>query len=356
MMMRSGWLRSRWLRSLWSATRALALVLLLPVASLATARPVSAQAPSGVQVGVLRQDAPVRLGISLQPDTVTVGDPFIVSVRVQAPLGAAIEFPENPDSTFAIQALDPVQVSESPDSTVVDRTARYRVAAWDTGLQPVTFQPVTVRTENATRRLAVENVVVFVSSVLPADSAEHVPRPARDPFEFPGPWWLPWLLALLIASLVGLLLWWLWRRRRRQAEAIVVDPFRDAEEAFERIESMRLIDAGERSRYVALVTEVIRDYLAARDPAAAVSLTTRELVSALNGSRIVPVDRLHAVLRDADLVKFANRPPSEVRAREIGAESRALVRHIEDARTATIVEAAEEAKREAGRSSAREAA
>lgn len=306
--------------------------------------------------GAVRRDTPLRLGTSLQPDTVTVGDPFIVQVRVQAPRGATIEFPPHPDSTFAVQALDPVQVIASPDTSVVDRTAIYRLAAWDVGRQPVTFPPVSVTTPDATRRLTIENVAIFVRSVLPADSAERVPKPARAPFEFPGPWWLPWLIALLIAAIVGLLLWWLWRRRRREAPDATADPLQEAEAAFARIEAMHLLEAGERGRYVALVTEVLRDYLAATDASASVALTTRELVAALQGSRVVPVERLHAVLRDADLVKFANRPVSEARAREIGREARQIVLDTQAARAAALAEAAAAAEREARRAGTREAA
>lgn len=340
-------------------TRAAVLVLMAAVSAFTPLSLGAQAAQPAVPGGVVRQDVPVRMGVTVQPDTVYIGDPFVVSIRVQAARGTEIVFPEPPDSTFAVQALDPAQFSQTDDTTLVDRTARYRVAAWDVGLQPVVFDPVTVRTGDSARQLPVENVAVFVASVLPADSSEHVPKPAREPFEFPGPWWLPWLLALLVAAIVGTLLWWLWKRRRRPGADITVDPAREAEEAFARIEAMHLIEAGERSRYVALVTEVLREYLWARDPAASTSLTTRELVSVLHGSTLVPVERLQAVLREADLVKFARRDVTEERAREIGAESMALVRHVEAAIAAALADAAAEAAADAqrGRSAAdREAA
>ena len=311
---------------------------------------------AGASGGAVRQDVPVRMGVTVQPDTVTIGDPFIVSIRVQAGAGALITFPDPPDSTTTVQALDPAQVSGAPDSSVTDRTARYRVAAWDVGLQPVQFDPVAVRTGDAIRQLPVENVVVYVASVLPADSSEHIPKGARAPFEFPGPWWLPWLLALLAAAIVGTLLWWWWTRRRTTVVANEVDPAREAEEAFARIEAMHLIEAGEHSRYIALVTEVLREFLAARDPAASTSLTTRELLAVLHGSALVPVDRLQTVLREADLVKFANRDAGANRAREIGVECKALVQHVESALAAAVAEAAAEAERTVRTPAGKEAA
>lgn len=307
-------------------------------------------------VGVVRQDAPIRMGVTVQPDTVTVGDPFIVSIRVQAAAGAQITFPDPPDSTATVQALDPVQHDASADTTVTDRTARYRLAAWDTGLQPVEFSEVTVRTTDGTRQVPVENVVVYVQSVLPADSSEHIPRDAREPFEFPGPWWLPWLLALLAAAVVGTLFWWWWRRRGAAEIVEERDPAAEAEQAFARVEAMHLLEAGEHSRYIALVIEVLREFLAARDPAASTSLTTRELLAVLHGSTLVPLERLQTVLREADLVKFANRDAGVKRAREIGAECRTLVQHVESAYAAAIAAAAAEAEREARTPAGREAA
>ncbi len=298
--------------------------------------------------GVVTSPAGIQLGVSIRPDTVTIGTPFIVSVRVRAPLGAEIDFPAGPDSTFAIQALDPVRIDDAGDSLAIDRTALYRMAAWDVGSQAISIPPVTVRTATTARSLTVAVPSVFVRSVLPQDSAQRVPKPARDLFVFPVSNWLWWLLAALAAAIVGGLLWWWWRRRRARAiGAAGVDPFTDAEAAFARIDALGLIEAGERGRYVALVTEVLRDYLAARESAASTSLTSRELASLLARSPIVPVERLSAVLREADLVKFAARPISASRATELGVESRAIVRDVEAARAAAIAEAVARAEREA---------
>ena len=104
-----------------------------------------------------------------------------------------------------------------------------------------------------------------------------------------------------------------------------------AEREFERVEALGLIDAGERGRYVALVVEILRDYLARREPDGASSLTSTELLHALRRSRRVPVAKLAPILAEADLVKFARRPVSAERARAIGAEARAIVREAQQA-------------------------
>lgn len=306
---------------------AYAVVGLLAVATLSLAPcAASAQAPAGA--GAPR----VQVGVAVAPDTVAVGRPFVVAVRVRAPLGATVTFPAGPDSTQPVQALDPPAVGSGSDSSAVDRVARYRVAAWDTGDQPIVLAPVQVTVGGTTREYRLAPPDVHVRSVLPADTALRVPKPARAPFEFPGAWWLPWLIGALAAAIVGLLAWWWWRRRRARpgAPARLVDPYAEAEARFARVDALRLVEAGERGRYVALTLEVVRDFLARRYPPASPSLTSRELLAALAGERTLPLDRLAGLLHDGDLVKFARRPVTEQRAREFGQESRALVRAVQE--------------------------
>lgn len=284
----------------------------------------------------------VKAGVTVAADSVRVGDPFRVTVGVRAPVGATIDFPRELDSTGAVQSLDPVVVHTSADTSAVEQYADYRVAAWDVGKQGIHLDDIIVKIGSATRRIPITGASIFVKSVLPADSAKRVPKPPRDLFEVnPFPWWL-W--ALIAAAAIGLiLLYWWWRRRRRRPKPILtIDPFKQAEADFDRIEKLALLDAGERGRYVALMVEVLRDYLAARHAQAMLSLTSTELHRAVRDVPTVPQDRLMRVLTDADLIKFARRAVSTDRAREIGREARAIVA-AEHAATPPSVPAAAEA-------------
>jgi DNA-directed RNA polymerase subunit K/omega len=139
------------------------------------------------------------------------------------------------------------------------------------------------------------------------------------------PWWIYALIAAAIVGL-GLLIWWWIRRHRKPVVAKPIDPFVRAAGEFDRIEKLGLVDAGERGRYVTLMIEVVRDYLAARYAAeATLSLTSTELQRATMHLPFVPQDRLTRLLTEADLIKFARRAVSGDRAREIGREARAIV-------------------------------
>jgi len=262
--------------------------------------------------------------VTVHPDTVTVGQPFTVEVRVQAPLGAAIAFPDGPDSAATVQALDLKVLRDERDSEAVVRTATYRLAAWDVGTLPIALADVMVRSGNAVEGLSLVGPTVFVRSVLPADSAQRVPRPARDLLVgWPIPWWI-----LAVVALIAFLIW-LSRRHRRTVAAgpSIVPPFERAQREFSRVAALALVEAGERGRYVTLMVEVLRDYLASRFPLAQLSLTTDELLPELRDATTVPADRLARLLREADLVKFARRTLTTDQALALGEEARAIVAH-----------------------------
>jgi len=275
------------------------------------------------------QQAPIQRGVVVQPESVTVGDPFRVVIRVRAPLGSVIEFPAGPDTADKVEPLDRVVVTPGTDSSAVEQTATWRLAAWDVGRRMLRFPDIVVRQGNQVRRVAVgRDVSVEVLSVLPEDTTLHVPKPARAVFTFGPPWWW-WLIVALAAVAVGTLFWWWWRRRR-QAPGIQRSPYEEALEEFDRIEALGLVGAGEFGQYASLHADVVRVYLSRVFPQARPSLTTTELLHALRGEDRVSPSRLQRLLHEVDLVKFAAQLIPAARARELGTESRALVGAVEE--------------------------
>jgi hypothetical protein len=295
----------------------------------------------------------LRAGVSVTPDTVAVGDPFVVKVRVQAPAGTVVVFPAPPDTSGPVQARDPRRVDTvASPAGELDVVASYRVSAWDVGSLPLGLADITVRDAGVDRRVPLGTYRVFVKSVLPTDSVLRVPKPARPPLpDAPSiliKWW-PWLVAAaIVLALIGWLLsrWWMRRRGRRGVD----DPYGRAVRELDRLEKLGLIEAGEHGRLVALAADVVRDYLAARLPEAARSLTSTEVRHALAGRDEVPHERLGALLEFADLVKFAAVRISADAARQAFAEARGVLDDVEKAIKAReerdAAEAAARAKRE----------
>lgn len=292
---------------------------------------------AGVTAPVARvPEFPVQLAVSTTPDTVTVGQRFVVIIRVRAPRGAAIQFPTESDSATsasptATQLLGKPAIQSVPDSSRLTMTAAYRLAAWDVGPQKLGLPDIVVRFGGRTGYVSLADRGVFVRSVLPADSTLRIPKPPRPQIEVVPFNWLPWLIALAALVAAGLL-WrlWIWYRRRRNAP---LDPFSAAEREFARIEAMHLIESGEGERHAAMMSDVMREYLAARVPEIERSFTSSELLA--SAGRIHAAARgLGELLWRTDLIKFANTRVDGDESERLGIAARAIVKAVEDHLTA----------------------
>lgn len=274
----------------------------------------------------------VRIAVRVQPETVTVGDRFNVIVVMRAPAGSTFEFPSGPDSG-TVELVTPAALGDQrSDSAWTEQSAGYRLAAWDIETQPLGLGEVVVRYAGDERRVSLERWTIYVRSVLPADTSLHVPRPAREPFRLGIPAWVWWLLAALVAALLALLAWWLWRRFRRRVAAL--PPYEAAEREFARIEAMQLPQKGDGGRHVALMTDVLRDYLAVRLTVVSTAQTSHEVLAAAAAdpdARWDPAVRARAerLFARADLAKFAAMRIDRDEAVSLGGDARSLVRDTE---------------------------
>ena len=269
----------------------------------------------------------VQMGFRVTPDTVLIGQPFSLFIKVLAPKGVRFEFPDGPD-TATQNGVRPIELSGEKVVTMFGDTAvaLYRLVAWDVGTQALHIPDVRVTFEGQERRPALTGASVFVKSVLPADTSLRIPKPARPLIVLPVINWLRWL-ALLAAIIALALAWWAWRRYRNRPKP-PIDPYVRAQQEFARIEARRLLDTGEEGEYLTLMVDVVREYLAARVPGVRRSDTTTELLRAMK-PRAGVEQELPRWLELTDLVKFARADVSNDQAREAGLAAKAIVDHVE---------------------------
>jgi hypothetical protein len=267
------------------------------------------------------------MGYRVSPDTVIIGQPFNLFVKIAAPMGVRFEFPAGPDTAMQ-NGLHPIELRGEKVVSMLGDTAvaLYHLVAWDVGVQPLRISDVRATLGGAERRLPLSGASVFVKSVLPADTSLRIPKPPRPPIVLPVFNWWPWL-ALAAAIIAAILLWWAWRRYRNRPKA-PVDPYVQAQREFERIERVGLLESDRGPEYLALIVDVARQYLAARVPGVRRSDTTTELLRAMQPHDGVEAE-LPRLLGRADLVKFAGENLPRDEAREAGLAVRAIVDHVE---------------------------
>ena len=270
---------------------------------------------------------PVEMGYRVMPDTVLVGQPFNLFIKVLAPKGVRFEFPLGPD-TATQNGVRPIELRGEKVVAMLGDTAvaLYHLVAWDVGTQPLRFPDVRVTFNGQERRPPLGAASIFVKSVLPADTSLRVPKPARPLIVLPVFNWLLWLALLAAAIAVGLL-WWAWRRYRNRPKP-PLDPYVRAQQEFARIEARRLLEDGRSAEYFAAMVDVAREYLAARVHGVRRSDTSSELLRAMQPRDGVETE-LPRLLERADLVKFARAEVSLEEARQAGLALRAIVDHVE---------------------------
>jgi hypothetical protein len=269
------------------------------------------------------QRVQVQAGTTVRPETTTVGQHFIATIRVRVPDGSAVRFAPRPDSAAQVDSAGPVARTDVAGNGFTESTVSYVLAAWDTGAQRLGLDSVTIVTPSGIRTIALDGFRVYVRSVLPADTALRKPKPFRPAIAVAPFNWLPWLIAAAAAALAAMLIYAWCRWRRRLARGLT--PFQIAERDFARIESQRLIDSGETERYAVEMVGVLRAYRASVLPEAVRSATTRELEAALARISTVPLQRLVSLLDATDLIKFARDRATAERALAAGAEARRIV-------------------------------
>jgi hypothetical protein len=273
---------------------------------------------------------------TVEPETLTVGVPFTVRIRVRAPKIASIHFPPVPDSADAIEAVDPRYVENAGDNTVLDRTAVYRLVAWDIGVHRPHMGNVVVSASGVDQAFPVNLGSVVVSTVLPADSASRVPKSAREPVPEPSGLWRYVLLASLGVIAIA---WYVVRRLRHRAKRVAPDPeaFDSANAAFDALDALGLVEAGEPGRHVIAHVDVMRAYVARRFPVALESLTGHELVTALETSDLpVPPARVGTLLEHDLGVRYAHATIAPDEAVALAREARTIVNDVQRAYEARL--------------------
>lgn len=271
------------------------------------------------------------------PETVTVGQPFIVALRAIPPRGRLALAPAVPDTGGIVEPLDPAIVMRRGDTLSV----RYRLLAWQPGVLSIPFGPVLMRRDSSDLQVPVD-VRVVVASVLPADSSDRIPKDPRNLFPFVTHWWdrwWQWALALVGVTSVLYLLW-RWKASRPTPVPILATPVARAALAFDRLDARALTAAGEGARHVALVSEIVRQYLTEIEPALALAFTNAELLRAIEPVAGIPDKQLALLLQEVDGIRFGGGRADPIAVQRVSGLARELVRDIHRVRSALLAQAA----------------
>ncbi|MDP2646118.1 MAG: hypothetical protein Q8P24_14355 [Desulfobacterales bacterium] len=243
------------------------------------------------------------LAASLDKTTVKLGDTVWLSLRYRLPDGAALQ---TPPKIGGIKGLEIIDQAVDP--------GRIRIKLFVDRLKSWQSDPLTLSftdKDGVLQTLTADPVSLTVSSVLGEKPAEARLRPIQDIIPTTGFWRSYWLLTSILAGLVlaltGAYLWYRIRRNRNVKIEVIEPPHLIAKKALEALEKRRIFEKGQVKAFYFIFSEILRRYLESIRNFPAVEYTTEEIARHMHSDN----DRkLLALLRQADLVKFAEIVPT----------------------------------------------
>ncbi len=264
--------------------------------------------------------AGASLSASLEKDAARTGEELWLTLRYDLPEGARL--PENP----VVDGIEILTVVERVVSTgkIKLRFLVDRLESFETGPIGLTF----IDNDGNEQRIETEAVIVSVLSNLGEKPEEAALRPIQDILSITPKWlpYLPW--AVVAVVLLCLMIAWLrWRRKRcisRSAEAAIDLPHILAEKEIDHLEAAGLFEGGDVKAYYFQFSEIIRRYMGAIRHFPAIKMTTEEIGRQVGNhfrdQEVVPM------LRQADLVKFADTVPTRDNKEQNVQAARAYIR------------------------------
>lgn len=131
------------------------------------------------------------------------------------------------------------------------------------------------------------------------------------------------ILQILVAILLMVLAWYLWKKYKKRKEALAVEPIAEPEvipahikalEALYQLRMSRKWESGETKGFQTELTDIIRSYLENRYNIPALELTSDEIIDLITRKRLMSgtwSGILDDILHIADLVKFAKAEPDQ---------------------------------------------
>ena len=255
------------------------------------------------------RDTGPTLTASLDRDSARVGSKVILTLSYRLPEGAG--FSDIPEIK-GLEDLTHVDREIGPDEIRITLLVD-QLGSWKTGPISVNY----LDKDGKTQVLTTDPVSLTVLSNLGEKPEEAELRPIQGIIPTTHLWWkyVPWVagIAGLLMIVFGLL-WWYHRRRRKELSAMAQDPAHVwAKKEIEHLEAQRLFEKGQAKAFYFRFSEIVRRYLEAVRGFPAAEFTTEEITSYIDNEQ----DRkLLPLLRQADLVKFADTIPTPARKEE----------------------------------------
>lgn len=267
-------------------------------------------------------DTPV-VRARVEPDSIFIGDRFDYVIEIDKDLVQTTHFPTFSAKDGMVELVEELPVDTlKRDGRRLRIAKRYRLAAFQEGLINMGAAGVVYADKNIVDTLYAADSVYLKVATFQIDSTSQSIfdlKPQQNlPFKVAEiKSYLLWgLLALVVlVALLVVLDRYLKARGRRLGDLFKPAPPQPphviAIAALEALHHQKLWQNNKHKLYYSLLTEILRTYIDGRWGVSAMEMTSDEIIAAMRSVELPDKARmdLTAILRDADLVKFAKFAP-----------------------------------------------
>lgn len=272
-----------------------------------------------LSVAVNAQEREARA--TIDSTSILIGQQINYTIEALANEDEAVIFPEgqtfNPLEVIESYAIDTSESSSAKTKLI----KRYGLTQFDSGRYVIPKQKIII----GTRTVETDTFIIEVNNVV-LDTVNQGLYDIKPVIELPrdySDWWkyLLWIIPVILA--IGLFLWWLIRRNKKQKEAEkYVPPFEQALASLQALDTSDYIATSKYKEYYSILTDTVRRYYEEKVYDRALESTTDELIDRLQMERDSghisfsnqTISKLKDIFNRADLVKFARVNPPEGKA------------------------------------------
>lgn len=254
---------------------------------------------------------------SINSTSIKIGEQITYKIEVETDTVNPVIFPEG-------QTFMPLEMIESyqPDTTKYDAKykliKKYGLTQFDSGKYVIPKQKIII----AGKTFATDSMLVEVNDIVVDTTKQKLYdiKPMIDVKKPSSNWWLWLLLIIAIAAIIAFLVYWfVWRKKPLTEEEKIAQlpPYDRAKLALKQLDETKYLERAEIKEYYSELTFIIRKYLDEKVYDKALESTTDQLIDRLNilqeGNQIElskdDIKNIEAILKRADLVKFAKSAP-----------------------------------------------
>ncbi len=262
----------------------------------------------------------VEVSAKVQDNHVAVGKPFSLDLTMKVPYGYYVEWNEFATDTLSeqidiLKRGDLVRTADADSNTIVQQ--QLTLMTFDTGYVQVPSVGLTYAksVEDQLRLKAFTDPVQLYVTTITVDTTQTF-RPLMPPIEQPISMKevFPWILGVLLLVLVGLVVWFFWKRRKPRVDengvpvkGPSIPPYNKAIGDLESLKQQKLWQVGKVKEYYSGLSDIAREYIEGQFNVNAVEMTTDDIleeVEELDFDREI-FGKLKDTMELSDLVKFA---------------------------------------------------